>query len=328
MTEPVGVVARRPADTSESSLHGAKTMTSPTRILGTLLLGLALAACSVAGGGASPSPSASANSAGITYPTGSDDLVVRLRYVGGFAPPSAHMLGLPVISVYGDGTVLVPGAVPAIYPGPALSPLQLATITPAGMQVLLEAAREAGLLGPDAHYDLGGIMDATSSEFTVNAEGSVHTVSAYALFESGGRDPQNPGADPAVMEARAKLLTFQNQLANLEALLGPDVGDATPYVPTALQLLVTDGAPVDEQALGQEPIAWPLDAPLADFGEAMPSLIMGERCGVASGSDAEKLIPLAQAANTLTPWTDGDGVFGIAFRPLLPGEPGCPAPEA
>ena len=74
----------------------------------------------------------------------------------------------------------------------------------------------------------------------------------------------NPGADPAVTEARAKLLVFQNQLANLEALLGPEVGDATPYVPTALQLLVTDGAPVDEQALGQEPIAWPLDSPLAD----------------------------------------------------------------
>lgn len=302
-------------------------MTSPFRLLGISLVGLALAACSVAGGSTSSAPPASANPAGITHPTGPDDLVIRLRYVGGFAPPSAHMLSLPVISIYGDGTVLVPGAVPAIYPGPALAPLQRATITPAGMQVLLEAAREAGLLGPDAHYDLGGIMDASSSEFTVNADGSVHTISAYALFESGGRDPQNPGADPAVMEARARLLTFQNQLGNLEALLGPEVGDATPYVPAALQLLVTDGAPVDEQALGQEPIAWPLDVPLAEFGETMPSLIMGERCGVVSDSDAEKLIPLAQQANTLTPWTDGDGVFGIAFRPLLPGETGCPEPE-
>lgn len=302
-------------------------MTSPFRMLGFSILALVVAACGVAGGGSSTAPSPSDNTGGITYPTGPDDLVIRLRYVGGFAPPAAHILDLPVISIYGDGTVLVPGAVPAIYPGPALPNLQRATITPAGMQILLEAAREAGLLGPDAHYDMGGIMDASSSEFTVNADGSIHTISAYALFESGGREPQNPSADPAVTEARARLLIFQNQLGNLEALLGPEVGDATPYVPTALQLLVSDGAPVDEQALGQEPIAWPLSTPLATFGEPMPSLIMGERCAVVTGANVDQLLALFQQANTLTPWSDDDKAFGIAVRPLLPGEAGCPAPE-
>jgi hypothetical protein len=302
-------------------------MTSPLRILGSTLLVLAVAACSVAGNGSSAGPSPSDDAGAIAYPTGPDDLVIRLRYVGGFAPPAAHMLDLPVISIYGDGTVLVPGAVPAIYPGPALPNLQQASITPAGMQILLEAAREAGLFGPDAHYDMGGIMDASSSEFTVNADGRIHTISAYALFESGGRDPMNPGADPAVTEARAKLLIFQNQLQNLEALLGPEVGDATTYSPTALQLLVSDGAPVDEQALGQEPIEWPLPEPLATFGETMPTLIMGERCGVVTGADVDLLLPLFQRANTLTPWTDDDAAFGVAVRPLLPGETGCPAPE-
>lgn len=301
-------------------------MSLPRRVLGISLLAVLVGACTAAGGGSSTTPSEPPNPAGIEYPTGHDDLVIRLRYVGGFAPPSAHVLDLPVVSIFGDGTVLIPGAVPAIYPGPALPNLQQATITPAGMQVLLEAARDAGLLGPNAHYDLGGIMDASSSEFTVNANGSIHTISAYALFESGGREPQDPGADPAVAEARAKLLVFQNQLTNLEALLGPEVGEATPFVPTSLQLLVTNGAPVDEQALGQEPIEWPLAMPLATFGETMPSLIMGERCGVVSGSDSDSLLPLFQRANTLTPWTNDGGVFGIAVRPLLPGEAGCPAP--
>jgi hypothetical protein len=236
------------------------------------------------------------------------------------------MLGVPVISIYGDGTVIVPGPVPAIYPGPSLPNLQRATITPAGMQTLLEAAREAGLFGPDAHYDMGGIMDASSSEFTVNADGKVHTISAYALFEMDGMAPQNPGADPAVTEARARLLAFQNQLGNLEALLGPEVGDATPYVPDALQLLVSNGAPVDEQALGQEPIVWPLSTSLTTFGETMPALIQGERCGVVTGSDVEQLLPLFQRANTLTPWTDDDAAFGIAVRPLLPSEVGCSTP--
>ena len=301
-------------------------MTSPLRLVGITLIAVVLAGCSVAGGSPSVEPSGSPTSGGISYPTGADDLVIRLRYVGGFAPPSAHVLDLPVISIYGDGTVIVPGAVPAIYPGPALPNLQRATITPAGMQDLLEAAREAGVFGPDAHYDMGGIMDASSSEFTVNADGSVHTISAYALFESGGREPQNPGADPAVTEARAKLLIFQNQLGNLEALLGPDVGDATPYVAEALQLLVSDGAPVDEQALGQNPIEWPLTEPLAAFGETMPNLILGERCGVVAGPDVDVLLPLFGQANTLTPWTDEGAAFGIAVRPLLPGEEGCPAP--
>jgi len=301
-------------------------MTSPLRIVAVPLIAIVLAACSVAGGSPSAEPSGAATPGGIAYPTGADDLVIRLRYVGGFAPPSAHVLDIPVISIYGDGTVIVPGAIPAIYPGPALPNLQRATITPAGMRILLEAARDAGLLGPDAHYDMGGIMDASSSEFTVNADGSIHTISAYALFESGGREPQNPGADPAVVEARAKLLLFQNQLTNLEALLGPEIGDATPYVAESLQLLVSDGAPVDEQALGQNPIEWPLSEPLATFGEPMPALIMGERCGVVSGTDADTLLPLFGQANTLTPWTDDGAAFGIAVRPLLPGETGCLAP--
>ena len=301
-------------------------MPSPQRLVGMSLIALVLAACSAAGGTASGEPSGTPTSGGIAYPTGANELVIRLRYVGGFAPPSAHVLDLPVVSIYGDGTVIVPGAVPAIYPGPALPNLQRATITPAGMQILLAAARDAGLLGPDAHYDMGGIMDATSSEFTVNADGNVHTISAYALFESGGREPQNPGADPAVTEARARLLTFQNQLGNLEALLGPDVSDATPYVAESLQLLVSDGAPIDEQALGQNPVEWPLSEPLATFGATMPALIMGERCGVVTGEDADVLLPLFQGANTLTPWTDDGAAFGIAVRPLLPGEQGCPAP--
>ena len=232
-----------------------------------------------------------------------------------------------MISIYGDGTVIVPGAVPAIYPGPALPNLQRATITPAGMQILLEAARDAGLLGPDAHYDMGGIMDASSSEFTVNADGSIHTISAYALFESGGREPQNPGADPAVTEARARLLTFQNQLGNLEALLGPEVGDATPYV--------ADGAATAGERRRARGRAGPRPGtrsrgrwrtPLATFGETMPALIMGERCGVVTGEDADRAASAVPAANTLTPWTETTAAFGIAVRPLLPGEAGCPAP--
>lgn len=290
-------------------------MSSRIASLGVSIAALLLSACSVAGS----SPPGSSGSAGIAYPTGASDLVLRLRYVGGFVAPAAHLVDLPVISVYGDGTVIVPGPQIAIFPGPALPNLQRATITPAGMQILLVAARDADLLGPDAHYDLGGIMDASSAEFTLNADGSVHTVSAYALMESSG-SPQGP--DAAVAEARAKLARFQAQLGGLEGLLGGELGGWSAYEADAVQLLVSAGAP-DDQGLGQQPIAWPLSTPLATFGSTLPDLFQEQRCGVVSGDDVGILMPLLRNANALTPWTDDDAAYGLLVRPLLPGEEGC-----
>ena len=293
-----------------------------------LLAVIAVGGCTGAGSNASSSssPDSSASATGsISYPTDPNELVLRLRYVGGFAPPSAHLMDLPVVSVYGNGTVIVPGPQIMIYPGPALPNLQQATITPSGMQILLEAGRAAGLLGRDAHYDLGGIMDASTAEFTLNAEGRKHTVSAYALMEGGGREPDlPPGTDPAVADARAKLSLFQGQLTNLEAFLDSDIGPWSAFEPAAVQLLVTAGAPDDGQGLVQKPIEWPLETDLATFGDALPTLMEGQRCGVVSGTDLEALWPLLQGANSLTPWTDGDAAFGIGVRPLLPSETGCP----
>ena len=306
-------------------------MTTPIRMLGLALVAFVAVACTGTGAGGTGEPSASApgNGGDISYPTGAEDLVVRFRYVGGFAPPSAHLLDMPVVSVYGDGTVIVPGPQLMIYPGPALPNLQRATITPAGMQILLAAARDAGLLGPDAHYDLGGIMDASTAEFTLIAEGRVHTVSAYALMESGGREPEMPGTnDPAVADARARLSLFRGQLGSLEALLDAEIGPWTPFEPESVQLLVTAGAPDDGQGLVQQPIAWPLDADLATFGDPLPVLMEGQRCGVVAGADLDTLWPLLGEANALTPWTDGDAAFGIAVRPLLPSETGCPTDAA
>lgn len=296
-------------------------MTSPLRIAAISVAALIVTACSGTGAGPSSEPPSPVPS-GIAYPTGASDLVVRLRYVGGFVAPAAHLLEVPVISVYGDGSVIVPGPQIAIYPGPALPNLQRATMTPAGMQRLLEAARDAGLLGQDAIYDLGGIMDASTAQFTVNADGRVHTVSAYALMEAGESPPD--GADPAVTQARAKLANFRAQIGSLEGFLGPELGAWSPYAAESVQLLVSHGAPDDGQGLAQKPVAWPLSTPLAAFGTALPTLMEGQRCGVVTGGELTALRPLLEAANSLTPWTDAGASFGIAVRPLLPDEAGCP----
>ena len=298
-----------------------------------LVAGLALvviAACSATGGaspdgpespGASESPAATESPVAFGYATGPRDLVLRLRHVGGFVPPSFHFSEVPVVVVYGDGTVIVPGPIPAIYPGPAMPNLQKATITPEGMQRLLAAARDAGLLGVDAHYDLGGVMDASTAEFTVIVDGITHTVSAYAL-NIGVDAPQ--GTDPNVVAARARLADFAMQLSSLEGLLAGEIGPWSAFEAESVQLLVTAGAPQDPEGLAQDPIAWPLDTPLAGFGETRHELIQGERCGVVTGEDLAALRPLFAAANTLTPWTDDGAAFGIVIRPLLPDETGCP----
>ena len=297
-------------------------MTSSLRVLALTLVALLAAACTAAGVSPSSGPSESPSPSGIVYPTGARDLVLRLRYVGGFVAP-----GRPLRQHSGrqrlrrrDGDRARPAGSPSTRV-PALPNLQRATITPAGLQILLEAARNAGLLGPDAHYDLGGIMDAGSAEFTVNADGRIHTVSAYALME-GGQTPE--GADPAVAAARAKLAAFQTQLGSLEALFGSELGAWSPYRADAIQLLVSAGAPDDGQGLAQQPVAWPLATPLAGFGTSLATLMPGQRCGVVTGDDLDKVMPLLESANTLTPWTDDGASFGIALRPLLPGEEGCP----
>jgi hypothetical protein len=136
----------------------------------------------------------------------------------------------------------------------------------------------------------------------------------------GGGRPQDNG--PAVTAARAALASFETQMGNLDALLGPELGSWASYEANAVQLLVRRGTPDDgyriaRQPIARQPIAWPLSTPLADFGSVLGDL----RCGVVSGSDLDLLMPLLKTANTLTPWTDGGASFGIWFRQELPGDP-------
>ncbi|MDO8485161.1 MAG: hypothetical protein Q7S35_09475, partial [Candidatus Limnocylindrales bacterium] len=64
-------------------------MSSPFRFLAISLVALVAAACTAAGAGPTSGPSGSPIATGIAYPAGATDLVLRLRYVGGFAPPAA-----------------------------------------------------------------------------------------------------------------------------------------------------------------------------------------------------------------------------------------------
>ena len=308
-------------------------------LAGLVLAAVSLTAC-VAGPGAtlpsasptakpSAAPTASPATPAIEHPTGKDSLVLRITIDGGFVPVEVNLTSLPVLSIYGDGRVIVQGAQVMLYPGPALPSLFVRTITEEGLQKVLAAAAEAGLLGADTHYDDGGmIADAATTTFILNAGGSTHTISAYALFE---QDMPGPGLSKEDAEARKRLRAFLDAVTDLTTLAGEaELTAEKPYSPHAVRLFVAEQGANGEQPaptdLPQDEIAWPLKAPLAKFGTTM-----GEpggfqiQCGVVDGADLDTVLPLLEKANVLSPWTSDGKTYSIYARPLLPDESGCPA---
>lgn len=296
------------------------TRTSLTRRAGTLgaiaLLAGAMSACA-----ASASPSVSPSGMVILHPSGAADLVLRYEEVGGFMGPNALLGRQPIVSVYGDGTIITTGPVPAIFPGPALPNLVATKVTEAGLQRLLAAAALAGLLGPDAQYDATGVADASTAQFTVVAAGSRHVISAYAL---GIATPDMEGG-PAASAARARLRVFADALGDLRRTLAPEVvGPEAAYAFGSLRILAAPGAPQSgDPAVARPPLSWPLRTPLATFGAPATGAAASFRCGVVSGPDLETLRPLLAQATSITGWASGGSVYTLILQPMLPDDTGC-----
>ena len=262
-------------------------------------------------------PTGATGTTGIAHPTGADEVVLRVAYEGGFVPYEYTLSSVPSWSLFGDGTLIVQGPQIEIYPGPALPNLVAIPISEEGVQAILGAARDAGLMDGDATYGNDCIADAATTVFTTNADGETSVVSAYAL--DVGEPPGTCGGKDDG-DARAALAEFQAMLGDLQSWLPADsVGAEEPYDPTEMRVYVQPYR--GEAELPQGAIAWPLDVPLDGFGE--PAAPMDTRCGVVTGAEFETLIAAAQGANQLTPWTSGGTKYGLIFRPLLPDEHTC-----
>ena len=258
-------------------------------------------------------------SEGTRHPTGADELILRVETGGGFIAPSYSLRQIPGFSLYGDGRVITQGAQIEIYPGPALPSILETRLTEDGIQAILEAARDAGLFGPDRHYDYPGIADAPTTTFTLDADGAEHVISAYALGE--GQDATGLSEEDA--EARAKLARFQGKLTDLRSWLpGGSVGDEAQLSFDELRVYVQPYAQAPDQGLVEPKVDWPLDPPLSTFGEPVTDL-QDTRCGAVSGDELTALLPLVRGSNKLTPWTSAGSEFLLLFRPLLPNEHGC-----
>ncbi|MGQ0669420.1 MAG: hypothetical protein ACT4PO_07075 [Actinomycetota bacterium] len=257
---------------------------------------------------------------GTDHPTGADRLLLRVATGGGFLPVDYMLRQLPQFSLMEDGRIITQGAQIEIYPGPALPSLLVTAVTDEGVQEILEAARAAGLAGPDRSYDCSSIADAPTTTFTFVDGDGTHVVSAYALAE--GLDC--PGLEESERDARATLLDLQTMLSDLRSWLPEgSVGEEQPFEFDELRVFVGAFDTIPEDPYLEQPVIdWPLAQPLASFGEPVADL-EGFRCGTVHGEDLAQLLPSAKSANELTPWASDGATYHLLFRPLLPDENGC-----
>lgn len=282
-----------------------------------------LAACglpSATGGGA----------AGIAHPAGVE-LVLGVENRGGFVPIEWAATSMPSFTLLGDGRVIVRGAEPLIFPGPALPALQVRTLTEEGIQTILEAVTETRLFDDDLELRGAAMMiaDAPDTVFILHAAGREVTVSVYGL---GTLDPTVPqqGVSAAEQAAHRTLATLNEHLTLLEDWL-PESAFADsgwqPYQPEALRLYVRDvtAQPIDEP--GMPPTVarpWPVDDDPATFGEPV-EWMPGGTCAVVDGEAAATWLEELAQADQLTRWTLGGATYSILPRPLLPHEErACP----
>ena len=241
--------------------------------------------------------------------------MIRVERGGGFVAQQTILGELPEFTLYGDGTVIVPGPVPQISPGPAISPLLRRQLGERQVQALLRAARRAGLLvrGSISYGDMGtiGVADAATTTVHLNAEGRRVVRDAYALgFASGGsRLP------PAQAAARRALERFID---------GLPVGlSGTSYDPTGLAVYV---APFRGPAQpGARPVSWPLALDLATAGRKA-SIGSGYRCISLHGARAATLRAALRRANAESRWVVRGApatAYSLIVRPLLPDERSC-----
>jgi hypothetical protein len=292
------------------------------------IVGLVLAACGSTTSPAPPSaapstPPQTASPAPSTPAPSGGPATAILRATESQAILPIYQFGwLPIAVITSDGRLLVPGAVPAIAPGPLVAPIEARTITPAGVARILAEAKALGLLSGASDFSTApGDMPLAGGKvgrLQLVVDGVVHDItgdpSRLVRCDPGTRCPNPTPGTPEVFAA------FWARLGDLPGWLGPDVGAATPGAPVGYAILV--GPPPAQPIVSQPPVVFPLPGPLARFGA--PVLTDATlRCGSVGGTEAELLRPALEGANPASQWVDDEATsatFGLTVRPLMPGD--------
>jgi hypothetical protein len=250
-----------------------------------------------------------APAAAIDHPTAGDRAIVRLS-LGGASVEGADFHTPPQLVILGDGTVFQPGPQIEIYPGPLLPALATAKLDEAGVQAVLQAAKDAGLLAAPPAYDMPPgapqVADSPATTLELRAGGGEFTHTAYAL---------GLGADPGTEStpARTTLNDFVTKLHDLPTLAAGHISADEVYEPERFGVIARPATPEElappEEGPAPETVPWP---------DAAGKLADGVGRCVEPPADAVS-DPFKQA-NQLTRFTQ-DGVTYVVFvRVLLPDE--------
>jgi hypothetical protein len=258
---------------------------------------------------ADTSPPGTEAPAGITHPTGADEMLLRIGYEGGFVTPDMLFARIPTLLITGDGRAIVPGAVAAVYPGPLVSPLFQRSIDETGIQTILELARDKGLLAAAPDYsvppDGPQVADAPDTVVEIAANGTSYRHQAYALgFDGLTSTP-----------ARDALNAFVTALSDLAAAAGADhLGAEEPFEPSAFRVRATPVDPAQFAEPAPTIREWPADTGIV--------LAQASNCAVA---DATKVATLFDESNQLTFFTEADSAvtYQLAVVQQLPGDNPC-----
>ncbi len=225
-------------------------------------------------------------------------------------------LEVPQLVVYGDGRVITADTKAKVdfQNLPATAPLIERTLDEDGMQALLLAAQEHGLLeGTSPDYGQPNVTDMPGTSLSIAANGTDASHQAYAL----GFDDPAVFDDPAggvtqdQLAARKELKAFIDQALDLDTLAAGHVSAAEPYA--AERFGVRRFEILDDVAGGEiERQPWP---------EAAGDPPANDACTVVSGPEAAAIAEAFANAGSNDRWTLSGVEFRALARPILPGEP-------
>lgn len=243
-----------------------------------------------------------------TMPTDTqpDDVILTVTDEGGFAPVELILGRHPRFVLQADGRLYTPGMVPAIYPGPMLSPIFVGTVDETTLAEIMRLIDAAGLPDIDRVEDTTAtnqVADATTTVITYFDGAAEHTLSVYALGIASDESQTAQAAADLVraLDAAAAALT-----------------DVTEYQPTRVEVRTGDRMALpDAEFRNTKP--WPLAIAPAD----LPETGHGWRCVVVEGPPATDLLEVFANANSATVWEHEGTEYALIARGLTPATPAC-----
>ena len=283
-------------------------MAIPKMVLPLLALTALLAACS---------------GAGASRELGPNEVILRVDTITDHLDVSTPS---PIL-LYGDGRLVSAAFSFRRTTDPAIKEVVARQLAPEALETVREAAREAGLTQSETYSAPKGFTaESSTTTFTFN-DGGIHKVEVPAI----GRYFFGQKASWNVRDSRLRLLDFYERLYDLEAWLPEgSVGPAEPARFARMIVVVFPLPLLPPPFPGTTQLDWPLEGlaelgtPLAPLPYSVP-IHPARSCAVVEGEELSRLLETANDAKVGTTWLSEGKPYSVNFRPLLEGEPGCPA---